>query len=195
MADCSERNSPPNRITQNPVPLTLIFKNPAKSGQKVATVATSGNRPDLRWRRQKTNRDVTPSCPPSRRDCMQHCINMKTCLKCDLVNPDNATRCDCGFEFSRLSKPSLKTDLQAELSVEQRESAANALRGILAGLGAVALSLITYAIAKPGQRFILFYGAAAVGLAKAGHSLVRLLNIQSAKRRVRKYQRSDPEGK
>ena len=120
---------------------------------------------------------------------------MKTCLKCDLVNPDNATRCDCGFEFSRLSNPSLKTDLQAELSVEQRESAANALRGILAGLGAVALSLITYAIAKPGQRFILFYGAAAVGLAKAGHSLVRLLNIQSAKRRVRKYQGSDPEGK
>jgi len=107
---------------------------------------------------------------------------VKTCPRCTLVSPDNAVHCDCGFQFGTASPEAVK----AELASAQLSAIRGAMKGLFVGLGAVAVSVLTYVFAKPGGRYFIYYGAAIAGLALACKSLVRIVDIRNARKQLNK---------
>jgi len=97
------------------------------------------------------------------------------------VSPDSASRCDCGFDFVRASPEIVK----AELASAQAQALRGAIKGLVIGVGAILASFATYAIAKPGGSYWLFYGGVFGGLALTGRSLTRLLDIRNARKDLR----------
>jgi hypothetical protein len=92
-------------------------------------------------------------------------------------------RCDCGFEFSTLSPEVVK----AELARARRAAFRGAYTGLFIGLGAIAFSVYSCVAARPGQRYTIMYGAAFAGLLLAGRSIVRIVDIQVAKKWFQKH--------
>ena len=86
-------------------------------------------------------------------------------------------RCDCGFDFSKVSPELLK----AEFDKAQREALRRAVRGVVLGIGLVALSFILSAVGVRGP-YIVFLWPAFAGLATAGRSITRLVDIRKARR-------------
>ena len=99
---------------------------------------------------------------------------MRVCPRCTLFNPDTAVRCDCGFDFSTASLATVRQ----ELAESQRLAVRGAVRGLLLGIGAVALSLVSrMTIGTSGDStYYLLVGLA--GFALAGRSLTRILDIR-----------------
>ena len=99
---------------------------------------------------------------------------MRVCPRCTLFNPDTAVRCDCGFDFSTASLATVRQ----ELAESQRLAVRGAVRGLLLGIGSVALSVVSRMTidTSGGSTYCLLFGRA--GFAQAGRSLTRLLDIR-----------------
>ena len=103
---------------------------------------------------------------------------MRICPRCALISPDVADRCDCGFDFTTASS----VVVERELAEAERNARRGAVRGLLIGLGALALS-IGYQMAtghNVGLGFFFLFGFG--GLALAGRSLNRIIDLRKAKR-------------
>lgn len=105
------------------------------------------------------------------------------CPRCRLVNPPNAERCDCGYDFvSKTVEESYSRPAQLGIVAEAIRSQGRKdliVGAVWLALG-TAVTVGTYATASRGGTYTVAYGAIAVGLFRIVRGISRMqADIQS----------------
>jgi hypothetical protein len=105
---------------------------------------------------------------------------MRVCPRCTLLSPDIAERCDCGFDFTTASSSVVKK----ELADSHRQALRAAIRGLLLGIGALALTVAYRVTTGSSSGIIFFYAFGFGGIALAGRSITRIVDIRKARKEI-----------
>jgi hypothetical protein len=105
-------------------------------------------------------------------------VSAKTCPRCVLVNPGNADRCDCGFDFSKATPESIVQ----QLKVAEHGAVWDVVASLVIGLSAIGLAVFQYLVAQPGDRIFLPTGLAIFGVLAAGRAITKYENVRLARR-------------
>jgi hypothetical protein len=87
------------------------------------------------------------------------------CPNCNLINPDEGERCDCGYDFSSGSvQRSYATSSKVDQRQARREDAEkDMLHGALWCVGGIVVTVATYAAASGGGAYVVAWGAILFG--------------------------------
>jgi hypothetical protein len=94
------------------------------------------------------------------------------------LSPDEAERCDCGFDFSK-SSPELERDGNDRA---QQDSLRRLIGGLALFVGGIGLAVASESSTGPGPFNFVTFGAIISGLGLAGRSLTRLVDLKRARK-------------
>lgn len=96
----------------------------------------------------------------------------KSCPRCNLINPETALKCDCGYDFVRKIVDTNDPGFQRQIIINGL-----AKRKIITGLSLLLVGVLvtwfTYAIAKHSGFYIVAWGAIISGFIKMAKGLAK----------------------
>lgn len=97
------------------------------------------------------------------------------CPNCNLINPDSALRCDCGYDFpSQTMKRAFGPEGSPSRVIQKSAGRQKMVLGTVIALGGVVITVITHAAANTGASdyYLITWGPILFGILLFGKGLL-----------------------